>query len=96
MRDHFYWRISTMKKLLLATTLILALAPAVASAVTTKSWVVYGDGVNGSGQITLGAADNGGYDILSFTGAIDGNPVTLLGGSRAGFQVLRPRTPHPV
>ena len=30
--------------------------------------------------MTLGPADNGGYDILSMTGTIDGNPITLLGG----------------
>ena len=68
-----------MKGLLLSTTMILGLAPAIASASITLNWDVFGAD-HGSGLMTLGAADNGGYDILSFTGTIDGNPVTLLGG----------------
>ena len=68
-----------MKGLLLSTTMILGLAPAIASASTTLNWSVSGAD-QGSGLMTLGAADNGGYDIVSFTGTIDGNPVTLLGG----------------
>ncbi len=69
-----------MRRLLLAATMMAGLAPAIAAATTvTTNWVVYGAD-HGSGLLTYGPADNGGYDILSFTGTIDGNPVTLLGG----------------
>ncbi|MGH7011828.1 MAG: PEPxxWA-CTERM sorting domain-containing protein [Caulobacteraceae bacterium] len=68
-----------MKRLLLSAAMVLGLAPAVASAAITTNWVIYGVD-KGSGEMTLGAADNGGYDITSFTGEINGYPVTLLGG----------------
>ncbi|MGH6986311.1 MAG: PEPxxWA-CTERM sorting domain-containing protein [Caulobacteraceae bacterium] len=68
-----------MKRLLVSAAMVLGLAPAVASATTTTNWVIYGSD-QGSGEMTLGDADNGGFDITSFTGEINGNPVTLLGG----------------
>ncbi|MGA7196431.1 MAG: PEP-CTERM sorting domain-containing protein [Roseiarcus sp.] len=74
--------IFTTRGLLLSTSAVLALlgvAPTSAFATITTNWVVYGAD-RGSGLMTLGPADNGGYDILSMTGTIDGNPITLLGG----------------
>ena len=68
-----------MKGLLLTAATILGLAPAIASANTTLKWDVFGTD-HGSGTITLGANDNGGFDIVSFTGTLDGNAVSLIGG----------------
>ena len=65
-----------MRRLFLSTSAVLALAgaaPASAFASVTTEWAIDGTD-HGSGVMTLGASDNGGYDILSFTGTIDGNP----------------------
>jgi hypothetical protein len=51
-----------------------------ACATTDYQWTLSGGGVSGSGLLTTGAADNGGYDVLSFTGSIDGNALMLYGG----------------
>ncbi|MFY9969927.1 MAG: hypothetical protein WAK41_11050, partial [Roseiarcus sp.] len=59
--------IFTTRGLLLSTSAVLALlgvAPTSAFATITTNWVVYGAD-RGSGLMTLGPADNGGYDILS-------------------------------
>ena len=82
-----------MKHLLLSTTILFGLAglaPSAASA-ATYDWSLHGAD-SGAGTLTTGAADNGGFDILSFTGQIDGQAVSLLGG-QPGFD-LQPG-PHP-
>jgi PEP-CTERM motif len=61
--------------------LLTATAPASA---TLYDWTLTGGGDYGSGTLVTGAPDNGGVDILSFSGTIDGNPVTLLGGQPGG------------
>jgi hypothetical protein len=43
-------------------------------------WTLSGDGDNGSGTLTTGAADGGGFDVVSLTGSIDGDAVALYGG----------------
>jgi hypothetical protein len=96
-----------MKRILLPATMILGCASlgSMASA-ATYDWTLSGAD-NGSGQLTVGNAmtvtytvtggtDPGtvsttGYDILSFTGVIDGHSVTLLGG-QPGFL---PNPPDP-
>lgn len=72
-----------MKKLFsTASALALAvglLAPAPASA-TVYDWTLTGD-VTGSGTLTTGGADSGGFDITSFIGSIGGEAVTgVIGG----------------
>jgi hypothetical protein len=52
-------------------------APAPASAVL-YDWTLSGTDL-GAGTLTTGAADNGGFDILSFAGQIDGVLVSLNG-----------------
>jgi hypothetical protein len=44
----------------------------------------------GSGTITLGAADNGGYDITSITGTIDGQAITEYGGNPGASGAMVP------
>jgi hypothetical protein len=39
-----------------------------------------GNGLTGSGTLTTGAADSGGFDITDMSGSIGGQPITLLGG----------------
>jgi len=69
-----------MKKMALAAAMALGcIVPSIASANVTVRWAMTGQD-SGSGVMTYGAADNGGYDILSFTGTINGNAVSLLGG----------------
>jgi PEP-CTERM motif len=72
-----------MTRPILASTAMLlglgVLALSSASANTTTNWVIYGQD-HGSGLLTLGPADNGGYDIVSFTGTLNGHAVSLLGG----------------
>ena len=52
-----------------------------AFATTTQyQWTLSGGGVTGSGLLIAGAADNGGKDILSFTGTIEGSTIDLYGG----------------
>ena len=53
------------------------LAPAPASA-DLYDWTLSGANT-GAGTLTTGSADNGGFDILSFTGQIDGVLVSLNG-----------------
>jgi len=70
-----------LKKLLLAS---LAAASFVGlsntASATVYDWTLSGT-FSGSGTLTTGAPDNGGYDITSFTGEIGGETVTgLLGG----------------
>ena len=47
---------------------------------TVYDWTMTGGGDSGSGTLVTGSPDNGGFDIVSFTGTIDGDPVALLGG----------------
>lgn len=72
-----------MTRPLLASTAMLlglgVLALSSAAADTTYKWAITGQD-SGSGLITLGAPDNGGYDIVSFTGSLNGYAVSLLGG----------------
>lgn len=72
-----------MKKFLLSS--VVAIGALVAAATSQASADVVGwklTGLDtGSGTLTVGAADSGGFDITSFTGVIDGNPVTLFGGN---------------
>src|SRR4051794_31269064 len=65
----------------IAITFGLALAIWVPPAsATLYNWTLTGAD-NGSGTVTTGAADNGGFDIVGMTGAIDGFPISgLLGG----------------
>jgi len=56
------------------------LAAALPASATVYDWTMTGGGDSGSGTLVTGAADNGGFDIVSFTGTIDGDPVALLGG----------------
>jgi hypothetical protein len=65
----------------IGTALLSAIAPASA---TLYDWTLTGGGDYGSGTLTTGAPDNGGFDILAFTGTIDGDPVALLGGQPGG------------
>lgn len=58
---------------------LATLAPLSASANITAHWVLSGAD-SGSGTMILGNPDNGGYDIASLTGTIDGFSVSLLGG----------------
>jgi hypothetical protein len=76
-----------MKKLLLTSTLAVCAAVALAvtpASATVMSWTLTGADT-GSGSLTIGSADGGGFDITSFTGMIDGNLVTLMGGN-PGFE----------
>jgi hypothetical protein len=43
-------------------------------------WTLSGGGDTGSGMLETGAVDGGGYDVISFTGFIDGDAVALFGG----------------
>jgi hypothetical protein len=63
---------------------VACLAAAVPASATVYLWTMTGGGDSGSGALVTGAADNGGSDIVSFTGAIDGDPVALLGGQPGG------------
>jgi hypothetical protein len=63
---------------------VACLAATVPAAATTYQWTMTGGGASGSGTLVTGAADNGGFDIVSFTGTIDGDPVALLGGQPGG------------
>ncbi len=63
---------------------VACLAATVPAAATTYQWTMAGGGDSGSGSLVTGAADNGGFDIVSFTGAIDGDTVALLGGQPGG------------
>jgi hypothetical protein len=64
----------------LAIALLVGGSIGTAFADTTYQWTLSGGGASGSGLLVTGAADNGGYDVLSFTGSVDGSPVTLYGG----------------
>ena len=63
---------------------VACLAAAVPASATVYLWTMTGGGDSGSGRLVTGAADNGGFDIVSFTGTIDGDPVALLGGQPRG------------
>ena len=55
------------------------------------TWTLSGGGDSGSGFLTTGAADNGGVDITSFGGEIDGTTITgLLGGQPGGGEAYSP------
>ena len=70
-----------MKLKLLMTTVTVSLISVAPSFASTGSatWTLSGTDT-GSGTLTFGAADNGGFDILTFSGTIDGFSVSLLGG----------------
>jgi hypothetical protein len=69
--------------LILSASAVFALAGAAPTSafasVITTNWVIYGND-HGSGLLSYSTSDNGGYDLLSFTGTINGHPVSLLGG----------------
>jgi PEP-CTERM motif len=67
---------------LIATGAVLnLLAPTIGvSATAYYDWTLSGGGDTGSGVLETGAADGGGFDVLSFTGEIDGSAVALFGG----------------
>ena len=65
----------------IAIALLVGASVGIAFATTTQyQWTLSGGGITGSGLLIAGAADNGGYDILSFTGTIDGSTIDLYGG----------------
>jgi len=65
---------------LIMAVAISAMAVKPASA-TFYDWTLSGGSDSGSGFLTTGATDNGGFDIMSFGGQIDGATITgLLGG----------------
>lgn len=65
----------------IAAGAILALSVSTGTAsATVYDWTLSGGGDTGSGTLTTGAADGGGYDVLSFLGTIDGYAVALSGG----------------
>ena len=75
-----------MKRLLTAVMAlaVLALTNSPAAAALMYNWTL--SGLNtGSGQLTVDSSNN----ITSFTGSINGNPVTLLGG-QPGVSTLSP------
>ena len=83
-------------------TLLIATVPASA---TLYDWTLNGGGDSGSGTLVTGAPDSDGFDIVSFSGTIDGNPVALLGGQPGGAtatylfiydNVLYPPSDNPV
>ena len=78
-----------------ACALALALAGATLMATPASAayytWTLSGGGDFGSGFLTTGAADNGGFDITSFAGDIDGSAITgLLGGQPGGSEAYSP------
>ncbi len=70
-----------MKRLLLASAAAASfIALSNTASATVYDWTFSGT-FSGSGTLTTGTPDNGGYDITSFTGEIGGETVTgLLGG----------------
>jgi len=79
---------SLSKYLGIATLLIGSLAGTAFADV--YNWTLSGGGDTGSGQLVTGAADGGGHDILSFTGSIDGDPVSLYGGQPGSLGASAP------
>jgi len=75
---------------LIMAVAICAMAAKPASA-TLYAWTLSGGGDSGSGFLTTGAADNGGLDITSFSGQIDGSVIGgLLGGQPGGAEAYSP------
>lgn len=74
-----------------AAALIAAIAAAPQPAAAgSYDWALdAGAGLTGSGLLSTGAADSGGFDITSFSGTIGGAPVALLGGD-PGAPVISP------
>jgi hypothetical protein len=69
---------------------VCVVAPTPASA-TLYDWTLSGGGNNGSGTLLSGTADDGGFDITTFSGQIDGNPIAgLLGGTPSGGGAYSP------
>ena len=76
---------TSLKVLLGGASLAIALAAGPAYA-GTVDWSLSGDGDTGSGSLTYNASG----DITSFTGIIDGNLVSLLGGQPGSGGAVSP------
>jgi len=70
----------------------LTAAPALATPIlahTTYVWTIHGD-VLGTGHVTTGNPDAGGFDIVAFDGIINGVTITGLLGGQPGGQATSP------
>jgi len=86
---HLSGAVRTAGGLIMAVA-ISAMAAKPASA-TFYDWTLSGGGDTGSGFLTTGDADNGGFDITSLGGQIDGATITdLLGGQPGGGYAYSP------
>src|SRR5690348_17113990 len=72
-----------MRRLSLKAAFLAAAITALPNPVSaaTYNWFLdAGAGLTGTGSLTTGAPDSGGFDITSFTGTVGGQAVSLLGG----------------
>jgi len=72
---------------------VLALFISAGSAsATVFTWSLTGGGDTGSGTLVTGPAAGAGFDVLSFSGLIDGNVVALFGGQPGPIGASGPDT----
>lgn len=60
------------------------IVPAAPASAAIYDWILSDGGDSGSGTLTTGAPDDGGFDVTAFSGEIDGDIITSLLGGQPG------------